>query len=65
MVNLLNFLNLEYEHHMRSIYLAFGSENMDAIGRQFNWSLLGATFKLMSSIMCGWLNWVIIVQQGI
>ena len=52
MVNLLNFLNQEYEHHMRSIYLAFGNENMDAIGSQFTWLLQGATFTSTAMPNC-------------
>ena len=67
MVNLLNFSKQEYEHHMWSIYLAFPSENMGAIGSQFTWPLQATTFTsttmlTYSSIMCCWLNYVIIVH---
>ena len=52
MVNLLNFSNQVYEHYMSAIYLAFGSENMDAIGRLFTWLLQEAIFTSMIMLNC-------------
>ena len=64
MVNLPTFSNQEYEHHMRSIYLAIGSENMDAIGNQFTCFCkephLFLQPCLTAWILCSWWK-----QQGV
>ena len=62
MVNLLNFSKQEYEHHMWSIYLAFGSKNMGAIGSQFTWLLQAATFTsttIVVSCAAGLTMWLL------